>query len=236
MKAIRSFTSIALSLSILFLLFTSCATSTNGPMADVSSTQDEEVSENEIVTSLESDDADIGLNHFSVTFPTSTDGKDDNNAAVYEIQPFTLDFDLPQGWSLDEHQDGLEHSMMPAYTLVGLSNESGKMIGAIGYNIYDEYEGAEDDPRTIYNQIALGNDYHFDVRDAYEIVNEVPSGATALTTVYYSASVNDGVEKENHGIVSYNREYQVYIAIELSQEDTTVEQARLVAQSIILSR
>lgn len=43
---------------------------------------------------------------------------------------------------------------------------------------------------------------------------ETNTGVTALVDVYDSQAINNGVEKHNIGIVSYNKELLVYIALE----------------------
>ena len=118
------------------------------------------------------------------------------------------------------------------WSVLDILQENGDTIGAIGYNLYEPYEGAEDDPRAIYSQIALGNGYHFDVRDSHTVVRETTSGTTATADVYYSASFNNGEEKQNRGIVSYNRDLSVYVAIEFDRERTTEEQVKRIAGSI----
>ena len=115
-------------------------------------------------------------------------------------------------------------------------NEDKDLVGVAGYNKYEVYEGAENEPAAIYNQIALGNDYHFDVRETYKVINETKTGATAVTDVYYSATVNDGKEKRNKGIVSYNKDMLVYVAFEFDQERITDEQLESVAKSIEIKR
>lgn len=82
----------------------------------------------------------------------------------------------------------------------------------------------------------MGNDYHFDVRDTYKVINETETGVTAVTDVYYSAAVNDGKEKHNKGIVSYNKDMLVYVAFEFDQGRITDEQLESVAKSIEIKR
>ena len=62
------------------------------------------------------------------------------------------------------------------------------------------------------------------------------SGATAVTDVCYSAAVNDGKEKHNKGIVSYNKDMLVYVAFEFDQDRITDEQLEGVAKSIEIKR
>jgi hypothetical protein len=53
--------------------------------------------------------------------------------------------------------------------------------------------------------------------------------------VDYAASINGGVEEENRGIVSYNRDKQVYVAIELESGSLSDEQTEAMAQSLLFT-
>lgn len=72
---------------------------------------------------------------------------------------------------------------------------------------------------AVYNQIALGNDYQFDVRDSYTVVKKSDVGETAIVDVYYSpvlftSSDSESAPKINYGILSYNSDKSVYVAFE----------------------
>lgn len=168
----------------------------------------------------------------SITFPVNEEGKNENNADIYNVSPFSIFLELPPGWGIDEKIETHEYDILPVFSKIGIVNQSGRLIGVIGYNIYKKYEGAEDEPSAIYNQIALGNAYHFDVRNTYEVIKETVNGTTALSPVYYAATINNGLEKENFGILSYNKNYLVYIAMEISREEAADNQIRDIANSI----
>jgi hypothetical protein len=162
----------------------------------------------------------------SLAFPGEASGVD--------ISPFTVTLTLPSGWSLaDMDEDAFP--IFPMLSKRGLSNAEGEMVGAIGFCPYDPIEGMEDDPRAIYSQIALGNDYKFNVRDTYTVIQENDDGETAITTVDYAASINGGAEKTNRGIVAYNRDKLVYVAIELDSDALSDEQAEAIAQSLLFT-
>ena len=177
----------------------------------------------------------------NITFPVSDKGKTEFNTAIYETEPFTVSVNLPNGWTFGEDErenPGVFNenlALLGVWSIVNIYNGNNECAGAIGYNIYEQYEGAEDDPRAIYSQIALGNNYHFDVRDSYAVVVETDYGTTAITVVYYSANINSGEEINNRGIVSYNKDLLVYIAIEFAYDMITDEQLENIARSIILS-
>ena len=164
-----------------------------------------------------------------ITFPVN-DGE--YNAAMYEIEPFDFYLSLPDDWTFREWGASNTLALIGVFSKRTIFNENNECVGAVGCNIYEPYEGAEEDPRAIYNQIALGNNYHFDVRDSYKVVSETDSGKTATADVYYSANINNGAEKTNKGIVSYNKDFLVYIAMEFDSEKVTDEQIASIAKSV----
>ena len=178
-----------------------------------------------------------GGNVVSLTFPVDDYAKTEFNTMVYAEAPFSVSLTLPDGWSVKK-QEAVEDKfkLLPVFSKYNILNEDKVLVGVAGYNKYEVYEGAENEPAAIYNQIALGNDYHFDVRETYKVINETKTGATAVTDVYYSATVNDGKEKRNKGIVSYNKDMLVYVAFEFDQERITDEQLESVAKSIEIKR
>ena len=167
-----------------------------------------------------------------ITFPADGEEKNANNAAILETAPFTVALSLPEGWRLDYESAEEAYDLLPMFSKTAIMNQNGEIAGVMGFNVYEPYEGAETDPRAIYSQIALGNDYKFNVRDAYDVVGETATGTTAVTKVEYAASINKGEEKTNMGIVSYNSDKRVYIALELSHEMLDNEQVELIAKSI----
>jgi beta-lactamase regulating signal transducer with metallopeptidase domain len=164
-------------------------------------------------------------NYQTITFPAS--------------KPFHLTFELPLGWTLKERgvtgSSNREFPFLTVQSTLDILDGAGELVGAVGYNTYEEYEGAEEDPRAIYGQIALGNNYKFDVRDSYDVITESDSGKTATCNVYYSANINNGEEKTNLGIVSYNRDLRAYVAFEFSQDKVTEAKVLNIAESIRLT-
>lgn len=173
----------------------------------------------------------------TLTFPVDDYAKTEFNTRVYAEEPFSVSLTLPNGWSVKK-QEMVEDKfkLLSTFSKYNILNEDKVLVGIAGYNKYEVYEGAENEPAAVYNQIALGNDYHFDVRDTYKVINETETGVTAVTDVYYSAAVNDGKEKRNKGIVSYNKDMLVYVAFEFDQDRITVEQLESVAKSIEIKR
>jgi hypothetical protein len=99
----------------------------------------------------------------TLTFPGEDSGTD--------IPPFAITLTLPSGWSLtDVDEDAFP--IFPVLSKRGLSNAEGEAVGVIGFCPYEPIEGMEDDPRAIYSQIALGNDYKLNLRYTYTVIQE----------------------------------------------------------------
>jgi len=176
----------------------------------------------------------------TVIFPASDTGKTEYNARIYEIEPFYFSIDLPDGWTLKERKAAGEFDIKLAlsgvWSILDIFNENNERVGAVGYNTYEPHEGATYDPQVIYSQIALGNDYRFDIRDSYYNINDTGDMAIALVDVYYAANANNGVEKTNKGIVARNNEFLVYIAAEFDSSKITDEQVVSMAQSVQITQ
>ncbi|MCM1330035.1 MAG: hypothetical protein NC253_11415 [Ruminococcus sp.] len=182
------------------------------------------------------DNAESGLVQFSLDFPSGGEEVAEYNKEVLEINGFTLTFSLPSGWSVtDEVSD--KFPLTGTFSARYIYDESGVCAGAAGYNAIPELSEEEMKiPAAVYNQIALGNDYQFAVRNRYETVRSGDGFETALTDVYHSDSVNNGDgEKINKGILSLDRRAGVYAAIELDGS-VSDELHREIAESVKITQ
>lgn len=175
-----------------------------------------------------------------IPFPMSVFEKTEYNGAVFDVEDFQVNLLLPEGWTLRESRDN-ETPHTPhllyngAWSRVDILDGQENVVGCIGYNIYELYEGAEDEPAAIYNQIGLGNGYQFDVREAYAPVEDSQYHA-AVTNVNYSQSFLEGLgeegERTNRGILAYDSERLVYVAIEFTPDALSEEELKTVAASL----
>ncbi|MFV0496870.1 MAG: hypothetical protein ACK5L0_01695 [Candidatus Fimivivens sp.] len=225
---------ICITLICAVIAFNGCNLASNGSSLEQNSSISMPVNESSQLANP-NNEKDEKSSTISLVFPNGAPQINENNAAIFETAPFEVTFSLPDGWTLGGQENTDAFNLMAVFSKTEIVNQEGAVVGAIGFNIYEQYEGAEDDPKAIYNQIALGNDYKFNVRDEYNIVNENPTGNTAMTKVEYAASINEGSDKTNIGIVSYNRDKHVYIAIELLSDIVNTEQAEFIAKSIGLA-
>ena len=170
-----------------------------------------------------------------LTFPVTDEEKTDNNKAIFEITPFSIRFELPTGWSVGEYDpQAVTYLYSGVWSRVGIYDTEGQCVGAIGYNTFEEDEETEGEPMAIYNQIALGNDYQFNVKNTYTVVSDSTTCETATVDVYYSPTFDNisGTEKTNHGILSYDSEKLVYVAFEFDCTSVSDEVIANIADSI----
>ena len=180
-----------------------------------------------------------------IKFPVNQKGKTKYNARVYEIKPFRLSFALPKSWSIKAAKYQSEDKNKPQYfngNIYSVMNvfDGNKLVGAIGYNTYKPYKGAEDNPKAIFSEIAMGSGYHFEIADNYKPVRTTGASITAITDVYYSSAflkgygINSG-EKRNWGILSHNRKLLVYVAAEFDKKTVPKVKISAIAKSFKIS-
>ncbi len=77
----------------------------------------------------------------------------------------------------------------------------------------------------------------FNVKNTYTVVADSSTGETALVDVYHSPVLDEASaeEKINLGILSYNREKEVYIALELDSASVSKDEATSIATSIVFN-
>ncbi|HIZ56939.1 MAG TPA: M56 family metallopeptidase [Firmicutes bacterium] len=171
----------------------------------------------------------------NLTFPVSDAEKTDYNKAIFEIVPFSIRFELPTGWSIGEYDPQAGTYLYSGIlSRVGIYDQNGQFVGAVGYNTFETDEETAGELMAIYNQIALGNDYQFNVKNTYTVVTDSSMGQTATVDVYYSPVFDEtfGTEKINYGILSYDREKSVYVAFEFDSASVSDEVITNIADSV----
>ena len=174
---------------------------------------------------------------FNLTFPTDGKEKTEHNFDVFEITPFEIQFLLPEGWSIGNYDpQAVSYLYNGAWSRVGVYGADGVCVGAVGYNTYIASEVVEGEPMSIYHQVALGNDYQFNVRETYTVIKETDQCQTATTDVYYApgfAGKQTGKDGSvNYGILSHSFERAVYVAFEFDHKALTDEQIVQIADSV----
>lgn len=200
-----------------------------------------------------------GMKTADVIFQPKREMANDYGLDYRDVRDILLSVTLPEGWYFGEKRldflpvslpEGLYYGeerldFLPLKILwseTGIYNEKDECVGAVGYNLYQEQEGVETLPQAIYSQIALGNGYHFSAReeDGYTPVTTSETGETAVTTVYYAGYVREGMgfpkeEKENLGILSYDRELHAYVAFEFDRDAVSEDVLKQIAESVTLA-
>ena len=217
MKKSHLLKNLSVSLGIVLLMLSGCAQTTSTPQT--------------------SSDLPDGYTLHQMVFPESDAEKTDMNKDIFEVTPFNIQVALPEGWSVGEFDPQAETYLYSgAWSRVAIYDKDENCVGAAGYNIFELDDETEGELIAIYNQIALGNDYRFDVNDSYSVVKKVDAGETATVDVYYSPSLSapsdtDSDPKINYGILSYNSDKFVYIAFEFDSS-VTDETIKYIANSI----
>lgn len=174
-----------------------------------------------------------GYSEHKIEFPSGNDEETEYNQEVLSVDAFTLNIALPDGWSVSEQADK-DYGLMSCFSKNYIYDKNGECVGAVGYNVVPS-DLAEDSliPIAIYNQIALGNDYCFDVKEKYDVVSSSEKVETALTDVYYSPAITGGSqERKNKGIVSYDLTQGVYVAVEFEGDALSDQQYSHIANSL----
>ena len=178
----------------------------------------------------------VGVGDYSehkIEFPSGNDEETEYNREVLSIDTFMLKIALPDGWSVSAQADNV-YGLMNCFSKNYIYDKNGECVGAVGYNVVPS-DLDEDSliPIAIYNQIALGNDYRFDIKEKYDVVSSSDKTETALTDVYYSPVIFDSSEeRKNKGIVSYDLVYGVYVAAEFEDDALSDEQYSHIANSL----
>lgn len=211
-------------------------TSTQSSVAESTQTSSGESSEQSSVPELSAEQSTEsgsvekrpGYKSHELAFPVNDIGKTENNAHIYEVEPFELMIDLPEGWKIAESKDSNRYAVM----------QDDKLIADIGYDIYpsgrydDSSNGEIDETqsdayRQIYNQLMLGSVVNWDCD--YKEVNTI--GNTIASTC--RIMVKDVPEDEYaHGILARNKPLGVYVNININDASIPADTVDYIAKTI----
>ena len=227
-------------LLFVFVLLTSLA-ACNDKMAQG---DDDDTEENTLTDSnlhiQENEQFDMSDNYKEETirFPANDIRKTQYNSHIYEIDTFTLTFSIPKDWILKSPQE--EDNILLASILWSPVNiyKNDEVIGTVTYNTFEKYP--DGNYVAIYNELMLGNVIYWD-REEYTPVIESPTACTATCKVVFKIqepgkSMAEIEEQYNKGILSYDENLLVYVAIELIDDCVTDEEWLNITKSIKLSK
>lgn len=171
----------------------------------------------------------------TIEFPASTYQKTENNAAIFDIEPFALHLNIPIDWELKVPESDSE-VQSDLWSPVGIYKND-VLIGSIGYNTFDYYPEAGDNPVAVYGQLMLGsivnwnNDYTqvkksntLNTATCKIARTQVEPGMAAASSIVYS-----------QGILAHDNELLVYIGIEIDEGVLTSEELEMLVGSISLA-
>lgn len=165
----------------------------------------------------------------TITFPAYQEGREEYNAAVYDIEPFQVALSLPEGWSVRVPPPA-ERRTSYAFTPLWLY-QGEEYAGSIAYNTFEVYPDVPEESfyRMVYNQLMLGSVLNWD--NEYTVAMDWGSGCSATVQIMESQGAAGPMDKRP-GILAYDRDRLVYIAIELQNGHLSSEEVRELAESI----
>ena len=166
-----------------------------------------------------------------------------NSPSSFDAEKVAVELLLPEAWSLrpsvPEKEGEITH--LPFYAAADIYSGD-EYVGYIGLCAFEPSYAENDDPTAIYNQIAIGNSVVWDTGHYYSQVSEDAKSRNAVTKVMYSPNLfEDKKERDNTGILAYDKNICKYIGIEIADgttNRTVISEAEvtIIAKSVALSR
>lgn len=158
--------------------------------------------------------------------------------APANVSPFHMYIDLPKGWEAHMPPEEAHNSLF--FTPVYLYKDD-VLMAVCGYNQFESIDENEipqgEYYKAVYSGIRLGSLYRW---DDYQPIVTAEGMETALANVYIQQT--DGMPSAAAspttvlpGILSYNKQLQVYVAIQFSSDTVTDEEREIIAKSIRLA-
>ena len=165
----------------------------------------------------------------TLTFPAYQEGREDYNAAVYDIEPFRVALSLPEGWSVrvpPPEERRTSYAFTPLWLYQGE-----EYAGSIAYNTFEIYPDVPEEGfyRMVYNQLMLGSVLNWD--NEYRVVRDLGTGEVATVQIMESQGAAGPMEKRP-GILAYDRDRLVYVAIDLQNGRLSGQEVWELAESI----
>lgn len=203
----------------------------NSDLAD--STLDQRLNTVEILDSTPSEEDGFNRNRIEFTL---------NSPSQFNAESIAVDLLLPDAWnvkpSIPEGDGNITHFPFYAAADIYLDEE---YIGYIGISPFELSDAGENNPTAIYNQIAIGNVVQWDTDMYYHPIKEDDTTCNAITKVMYSPRLfQDNEERDNTGILAYDKELCKYVGIEIidGQLDKKIisdDEASIIAKSVAMS-
>lgn len=181
-----------------------------------------------------------GFKQETITFPASETEKTEDNAEIFEIDPFDVTLIIPENWELRLPEEGEKTYAWSLWSPINIYQD-GVCVGSIAYNTFTVYPEADGAYRSVYNQIMLSGHTTWD--NDYTVIRTTDVGEVATCEVSYDVTgysaafpnetpLADGEMVYNKGVLAYNTEKLVYIGIQIEAEVVSDEALVLIAESI----
>lgn len=176
----------------------------------------------------------VGAADKYITFPAYEAEKTLYNARVYDIAPFHMYVELPDDWEVRMPSEEVNGSLF--FTPVCFYKDD-VLMAICGYNTFEAFDETQIAPgdyaQAVYSSIRLGSLYRW---DDYKPVVTSSLMETALTNVYINQMDDQSAAAASFviapGILSYNKQRRVYIAVQFVPDAVTDEQRKKIAESI----
>lgn len=188
------------------------------------------------------DDSTHGIN-----FPAYEEDNTENKPYLEEVNhtpQFQVHADFPDGWTVREPIADDELTVPGEFYTPLILCEQDQPIGYIGFNLFEPYDGEipqEQYYQTVYSALRLPSTFHW---DPYTAIKSTDTAETGIADIWYldeneidnhPGAMPDVPQFETIGILSYDKELEVYIGIAFLPGAVDRAQAEAIAQSIELS-
>ena len=197
----------------------------------------------ETTESIEADyPEEVYANPVSIVFPAHQYARNQYNGYKLDIEPFTLTFALPEGWSTalpDESEYSGKITM--SLSAVRILDENGSIVGSVDYNTYElnltgvEGELTEIPYRAVYGELMLPNHATWDCE--YTVVKDRGNVNAATCKSFTDYVVSESGEDEYApAALAYNSELSVYVSFIFHDGSITDEERTTLARSVDIFR
>ena len=178
--------------------------------------------------------------HSQLTFPAARVETDiPAAAAIYNIEPFQVSIQLPEGWTLRAGEETADPLTCPR-TPVDIY-DGDRRVGSIGYNTFVLYPDTTEENfyRMVYNELMLPNLVTWDCEYTPVRQTETTCNATCRVQSVLHGEPGRMPEAEpvySPAVLAYDTQLLVYVAASFEEGSVTDDQLAEIADSIRIFR
>lgn len=181
-----------------------------------------------------------------IIFPAYEEDNAENKPYLEKVNhtpKFQVHAEFPDGWTMREPVADDEFTVPGEFYTPLILCEQDQPIGYIGFNLFEPYDGEipqEQYYQTVYSALRLPSTFHW---DPYTAIKSTDTAETGIADIWYldeneidnhPGAMPDVPQFETVGILSYDKELEVYIGIAFLPGAVDRAQAEAIAQSIEL--